>query len=128
MAFSHTITRQVNNGGETIAKTNTYSGDGRESRTIAVPDSTTDQLVNLTMDVSQIKSLYIVSNYAVTVETNSSSAPTNTIALVADTPLIWHTGSYYTNLLTADVTAIYLTNASGSAATVNIEIVHDSTP
>ena len=128
MAFTHTVTRTVDTGGGTVSKTNTYSGDGRTSRDPTIPDSTTDQLVNISIDISQIKSLYIASSQNVTLETNSAGTPTDTISLLADKPLLWQSDSYYANPFSADVTAIYLTNASGSEAIVNIEVVHDATP
>ena len=128
MAFTHTVTRTVDTGGGTVSKTNTYSADGRESREITVPDSATDQLVNLSIDVSQIKSLYIVSSKDITLETNSGGTPVDTVNLLADKPLLWQNDSYYTNLFGTDITAFYFTNASGAEATVNIEFVHDATP
>jgi hypothetical protein len=128
MAFSATVQEKVTASGNVVVGTNSYSGDGRESRTIAVPDSTTDLLVNLEVDVSQIQVIVMMSDQALTVETNSSSAPTDTISLLANKPWIWHPNSYDANLLTTDVTALYLTNSSGSAATFELELIHDATP
>ncbi len=36
--------------------------------------------------------------------------------------------SYHPNLLTTDITALYITNASGNAATFYLECVYDPTP
>jgi len=81
----------------------------------------------MTIDVSQLKAIYILSDQNITLETNSGSAPADTLNLLANVPYVWHTGSYFTNLLTTDVTASYWTNASGSVANVNIELVVDPT-
>lgn len=95
---------------------------------MTVASAATDDEVNLEMDISQLKGIYIVSDKAVTIETNSGSSPTDTIVLVADVPYIWHTDSYHAKLFTADITAnIFITNASGATATVDIEMIHDST-
>lgn len=128
MSFSHTILKNWSGNGRTLGSSNTFTGDGQESRAVAVPPTTSDQLVNFAMDVDQIKSIYMKSNVDLTVETNSDSAPDDTIELLAGIPYIWHTGSYFTNLLTTDVTALYLTNDGAVAAAFELEVVHDSTP
>jgi hypothetical protein len=125
MAFSHTVTRTVV-GSVTITKSNVYSADGQLARNIAVPDSTTDMLVALTLDIDQIKAIYMVSDQALTVETNTTGG-IDTINLLADKPLLWQNDSYFANPFSTDVTALYLTNASGSAATFQLEVVFDST-
>lgn len=128
MAFSHTIGRNWSNGQRSISAQQTFAGDGQVSRDIAVPDELTDLEVNLAIDVSQIKAVFILSDQDVTLETNSAGAPDDTIALKANKPYIWCTDDYDSCLLTVDVTDIYLTNSSGSAATVKVEVVTDSTP
>lgn len=127
MAFSANVTEQIDSGGKTVGQVNTYSGDGRISVEATVPDATTDQLVAMSLDVSQIKTIYIVSTTALTFETNNAATPADSIALIAGVPYIWSTGGYFTNLITTDITAVYLTNASGSAATFNLEAIYDAT-
>jgi len=129
MAFSAAVTEQIVSGGSTVGQTNDYSGDGRISIDIAVADSTTDQEVVFVLDVSQIQTIYVTASTAMTIETNAVDATGgNTIVLVADVPLIWSLGGYYTNLFTQDiVTNIFVTNASGSNGTLKIECIYDST-
>ena len=105
------------------------TGGAQASVSESIPDSSTDLEVTFTLDVSAIQSIYIKSDEDLTLETNSGGSPTDTITLKAGVPYIWHAGSYHTNLLTADITAnIFLTNASGSAALLEIEVVTDPTP
>jgi hypothetical protein len=129
MAATHNLGLNWSGGGLSLSASNSYSGTG-EANIVAesVPDSTTDQQVNIALDVSAIQAIYIKSSTALMVETNSATVPDDTITLVADVPYIWHTGSYFTNLLTTDVTALFLTNASGAAATFELRCVYDSTP
>lgn len=129
MAATHNIGLNWSGGGLSLSNSKAYSATG-EANIVgeSVPDSTTDQAVNIALDVSAIASIYIVSTQALTIETNSATVPDNTITLVANVPYIWHTGSYFTNLLTVDVTVLYLTNASGAAATFNLRCVQDATP
>ena len=131
MSFTHKITRgfdRAQSPADAVTHTEEVSADAEDNRDIAVPDSSTDLEVAITIDADQIKSLYIVSDQAVTLETNSGSAPDDTFSLVANKPLQWTTGDYHSNPITADVTSIFLTNSSGEAATVKVRLLQDSTP
>jgi len=129
MPFTHAITRSVSSsGGEGLGATNSYSAASETKLSETVADGITDKLVNIAIDVSEVKSFFILSDYAVTVETNDGGAPSNTLVLKANVPYMWDTDSYDTFKLTVDVTKIYLTNASGSTATVEIRLIQDPTP
>ncbi len=118
----------VSGGEVTPATLPTFTADAKDQRKITVADSATDFLVTIGIDVSLIKAIIIVSDQDVLMETNSGSTPDDTISLLADNPYIWYTGSYFTNLLATDVTALYFTNSSGAVATVEILVIYDSTP
>lgn len=96
----------------------------------SVPDATTDRALSVAIDVSAMTDLYMVSTAALTIQTNSGSSPDDTIVLEANKPLVWRAGGtgHPANPLGTDVTAIYLTNASGSAATFRMWVGVDSTP
>ena len=129
MAATHSLGLNWAGGNTSLSSSQTFTGTGEANIvTESVPDSETDQQVNIAIDVSEIQSIYIKSSAALTLETNSASVPDDTIVLVANVPYIWYTGSYFTNLLTVDVTALFLTNASGGAATFELRCVYDSTP
>ena len=104
-----------------------YSADSEVIIDADVADSVTDGLHALVLDVTQIKAIIIVSDKAVTLEFNDSGTGVPTIVLVANVPYIWSTSSYDTLLLTADVTALYITNASGSTARVRLYVLVDPT-
>jgi hypothetical protein len=78
--------------------------------------------------VSACKSFYLNSDQDVTFETNNGAAPVDTIALLADIPYIWHVNSYDSFLLGTDVTAIFITNASGSTASIDCVALYDASP
>jgi len=124
------VTEKINIAGDSIEQQNTFTeADGSViDVTAAIPDSSTDKLVVCALDVSQIKAIYILSDQDVTLETNDGTTPDDTIALKAGVPYIWYTNKYDALLLTVDVTALYLTNASGSAATFKLRALQDATP
>lgn len=127
-APSLSYTQSVAGQGRSLAKTLSYTGSLSISIEESVANSATDFQVNVAIDVSTIKHIIINSTQNVTMETNSGSAADETISLVANKPLVWTNDSYYANLLETDITALFFTNASGTAATISIECIYDATP
>ena len=123
-----TLNLSVTAGGATVDNQVVASPDSVTQQDLTVADSVTDQLVTIAIDFSELESIYLYSSATVTVETNSSSAPDDTITLTAGVPIVWYTSCGHANLFSADVTAFYITNASGSSASINIRVAQDSTP
>ena len=129
MAFSHTFKREWNSGGRAIAAEKTLTGTGQgPSVDETIGDPVTDKLVVWTADISQLVGLMMLSDQDLTIETNDGSSPGDTINLKAGIMLDWHTDTYFPKPLSVDVTALYVTNASGSEARLQIESVLDATP
>ena len=128
MAFSQTLDQTSSGASKPVTQSNTYTGSGQASVDETIADNTTDGVVDIAINVSEIKLLIMLSDQDMTIKTNSSGAPDDTISLLANVPLIWTSDSYYTNKLTVDVTKLYVTNASGSDASLKIEVLVDATP
>lgn len=127
--ISHTLTLSWARSGESIAQSVTVSADSESNFNVTVPATTTDMQVEVTLDVSQMAALYVHSDKDITLETNSGSAAAATITITANKPIVWFTGSGTTNPLGAtDVTAVFLTNAGASDATVKFRALVDNTP
>jgi hypothetical protein len=126
---THNLTLGVSGSGVAREKTisNTQAGvaliDGE-----TVSTGETDYEINFDLDVSACKSFYLESDQDVTFETNDGAAADDTIALKADVPYVWHTDSYDSFLLGTDVTSVFITNASGSTATIRCVALFDVTP
>jgi hypothetical protein len=88
--------------------------------------SATDALINVAFPYATIKAIALSCDVAVTLETNSSSSPSQTIALVANVPNMWIYGGPGSNPITVDVTKIYATAAA--AGTLKIRVLYDPTP
>jgi hypothetical protein len=88
----------------------------------------TDYEINFDLDVSACKSFYLESDQDVTFETNDGSTPDNSISLRANEPYAWHANAYDSFLLDTDVTSVFITNASGSTATIYCVALFDATP
>lgn len=128
MAFNHTVSYTVVSGERTLDYDKVYSGSGRLEVSEAVADGQTNKEITTNIDVSAVKSFYVVSDQNVTFETNDGSSPEDTIALKANVPYVWTTDSYDAFLLGADVTAIFITNSSGSTANIEMTVIQDVTP
>lgn len=128
MALTHVQTLNWTRNGEQITKNVTLTGDSEANLSLTVPGSTTDYHALLQVDVSAIQSLYIYSDVTVTIETNSGSAPDNTLTVTGGKPIIWYTGCGWTCPLTVDIDDIYVTRGTSGAAAVEIRILQDGTP
>lgn len=94
----------------------------------SIADATTDQLVSCAFTLAQLKVFALISTRALTVKTNSSSVPQETLSIAANSPFLYIPGSGVASPFAGDVTALYVSNASGGAATLKIRGLVDATP
>lgn len=122
------VTRTVNAGGVSYSQTSTITAPQEIVTQESVADAATDFQITLPIDISAVKSLLISSTETVTIETNSGSAPDDTLTVNAGDPYLWTTSDPASLLLSEDIAAIFVTNASGTAATVTVVALLDSSP
>jgi len=133
MSFTHTVTHRVlyNDGSSSFTKEHVDDQTAGEEHTISeeIADSTANGLVAYTLDFSQAKTFIMWSTTAMTVYTNEAStgSPAQTFVLVANVPIAWSDGQVASCPITTDITALYVTNASGSAGDLNIRSLQDPT-
>lgn len=127
MPFDVVIRNAIASGGVSIDEGKTYTGNSRFDIDEPVADSVTDQLHAVALDIDQAVAIWVMSTVDMTVEFNDSTTGVPTIALKANVPHVWTTDSYPVNLFTADLTAMYVTNASGSAGRIKFGYVVDPT-
>lgn len=129
MSFAHTLTQTIDpSGGSTVTANKQYTASGQVRVQETVANGQTDKQIIVGIDVSAVKSIVIKSTQNVTLETNSGGVPANTLNLLANVPYIWNTDSYDTFKLTTDVTSVFITNASGADADIDIDCILDTTP
>lgn len=127
MAFTHTIGRSWASGGLSLSSSKAYSASAEYNFTEAIL-AVADTEVACVLDVSEIKSVFIVCDEDIKMETNNGGAPDETIDLLADEPYVWHTDAYFANEFGVNITALFFTNTSGNTATVQFRCLVDSTP
>ncbi len=99
----------------------------------AIPDSSSDLEVAFALDVSQAKCFMLLADQDMTVETNDGTAPGNTFTLEANQPYIWPAAAGESwadtedDAVDTDITALFVTNASGSDGTLYVDVIYDPT-
>lgn len=117
----------INGVGTPLNKSKVVTDEGTIDLEVAIADGQTNKLVACTLDISQLKALVVMSTKDMTLKTNDSSTPDDEFDLLANDPIVFTDGEHETNPLTADVTALYVTNASGGAGTLFFKAIFDAT-
>lgn len=126
--FKHRYKSSVTTESETLNSIEQeFVADGHRKLDPTIPASSTNFAVTLAFTLAKVKSLWFYSDKAVTLKTNSSGSPVDTIVLAAGIPLVWN-ANLGANPFSADVTSLFVTNAAVSAAEMKIRILHDDTP
>lgn len=124
-----TVSMSIGGVGQEL--TGSYQRTGTSAIIIdeSIAGATTDGLVELAFTLAQVKLFMVVASRAMTLETNNSGAPQETITLEADVPMIWDaTTDGMTAPFAGNVTALYVTLAAGATATLKIRVLLDATP
>ena len=120
MAFQCTIRTDVFASSLNVSSVRNLSGDLQAAVDQVIPASTTNQEITLGFDISGLTLLAISSDVALTIKTNDSGSPDDTLAIAAGIAYVWATDDYNALLLTADVVSIFVTNATLVAANLKI--------
>jgi hypothetical protein len=72
---------------------------------------------------ANVHALLIYSSTALTIKTNSSGSPTQTLVLTAGQAIVWGPDHLEANPVTADVTKLFLSNDTAGIAVVKIRVL-----
>jgi hypothetical protein len=128
MSISNTLTLSWARGSETLSKSVSDSSEGALDRDVTVSNGVSNREVALEFTTAGLSAIYIVSDQDVTLETNDGTSPDDTFTLSAGKPFVWFSGCGWPCPFTEDVTALFITNASGATANVQIRGIADATP
>jgi hypothetical protein len=123
MSFTHTIAQTYRNDAGSISAVTTVTvGPAEVNLDISVPASTTNAEHDIVFTFASVLACDLYASGALTVKTNSTSAPDDTFTLAALQAKTYASGTggsgsaVGTNLFTANVTKFYVTNASSTTA------------
>src|SRR3990167_2131297 len=80
MSYQHVLKCDLDPGGEVIRAQKSYTWTGHARIDESVANGQTDSQINVAIDVSAVKSIIILADQNVTLETNSGSTPAHTIS------------------------------------------------
>lgn len=122
MSLSHSVGKSVTTNGITVSSSLSYTGvtSVGVSDTVAI---TTNFEVDIAFLVAKVVSIAMLSDQVLTIKTNSTGSPGDTITTVANDAYIWNTDSQNTLKFTADVTKLYITNASSAVANFSLQVL-----
>lgn len=125
---THSKSKTFNDGSGALTESNTITSDGKIEQEIAFSANQTNKQVAFALTLANCASLFIRSSVAMTVKTNSSSSPADTITLAAGKAFEWDNSMPIdlTDLLSANITTIYGTNTA--AGTLYVKALIDVTP
>ena len=115
--FNHTIIDSyTDDAGAVFNAANKFTGQTEAAYDGTIAANATNFAIALAWPVTGAQSLCIYSDTNLTVLTNSTTTPGNTINLLANVPVEWGTGMGATNPITVAVTQLFVTNATANPA------------
>src|ERR1700739_2821376 len=111
--FNHSITTGYGDDAGTVQSVITkYQGSTEIGYDGGVAAGTTDEHLTLAWPVASMLTFMAYSDQSVTLQTNDAETPVQTLTLPGGVQLVWGTNQHGgPNPITADVTALYVTNA-----------------
>lgn len=128
MSDTLAITQQAGTGGQILSASKAYTASLLKKLDESIADSETDKQVVFTLDVSEVKAIIILSDQDLLMEVNDADGAGGSMSLLAGVAYVWTSDSYDTFKLGTDVTGLFMTNASGSAARFQLWAIVDATP
>lgn len=129
MSFTqtHSISIATENGSP-VTQSTVKTGGARADLSESIPNGANNAVI-YSLDVSQVKAFCLKVGGALTIYTNDAStgSPDDTLTFTEAGIYTWENGSQGTFVLGTDVTALYVTNATGSAVDLEIRAVYDPT-
>jgi hypothetical protein len=116
MSITHTLGKTWAGGAGSVGlqKTIAITSDAELNFDLAVPVSTTNELLAWAFTLTKLKSVYISSDNALTLKTNSSGSPQETLTLGAGDVIQWDNTNGLVAPFAGNVTALYVTNGSST--------------
>lgn len=120
MSVSRTTAVSLNSGSTQLASTtytNTQESELNFNFTLSA-SSTNYDLPGAVITIANIKNLYMCFDTAVTLKTNSTGSPQETLTFTANVPLIWDSQMPVAigTIFAGNITKFYLTNSTDETA------------
>ncbi len=125
------VRRDISFGGETLQSRISITGGSGQEIDESIPGNSTDLLLALVIDVSQLKGFYLKAeggNLTLNFNDDSGGSPSLTKTLTNGQAWSWDTLSLHANPFgSTDVTALYITKAGTGAVRLRGYVLTDPT-
>jgi hypothetical protein len=122
--FTHRITgTYATDEGNIITAVAAYTGTAEVGYDGTVAATTDLVEVDIAWVRANVHALLLYSSQALTIKTNVSGAPVDTVVLAAGQSVVWGSDHLEANPVAHDVTKLFLSNDTANAATVKIRVL-----
>ena len=132
MAFTHTWGLTFRSGGQSVSSTTeTVTANAEANIDESIPDNSANYVINMSIDISTLKSIFMLASVDMTLNTNDDSggSPAHTIELSAGQALRWTVNSVEASPFAADAADVVdIRVTSADPGTLKIWTLQDGTP
>lgn len=127
MSFNHHIKMQYQTeAGQVVSTDTVYSDNGAPAFNDAIAASQTNKEIDIAFVRANLKSFVFWADQDLTLKTNSSGSPADTIAYKKNTRFVWSNDEYSAIPFSADVTKFYVTTGVNVTNILIFACVHIS--
>jgi len=113
------------NGKAVSSKLGTFTGTKDAGVAAVIPAGSVNFEIDVAFPMANIQSIVFDSTQNVTIKTNVSASPADTIALNANYGVYWGIGFLAAKPLTADVTKFFISNPGATDAAFNFRVLYN---
>lgn len=128
MAIQSNLVIALTRGSTEIRSVRSLSSEQGHDVDVLIPAESSEMTVNWSLDISQAELIFMLCERDLTLKTNSSALPDDTITLKAGIPYLWIKDAGIAQPLTEDVAILFATLAAGDDANLKIRALADATP
>lgn len=122
--FNHQIVSTYGTDeGTAISAVSKYTGTAEVGYDGSVPATTDLVEVDISWTRANVHALLLFSSQALTIKTNNSGTPIDTVVLAAGQAIVWGADHAEPNPVAHDVTKLFLSNDTANPATVKIRVL-----
>lgn len=123
MSITNTFTFGHSGGDVSLADTVAEVAAVAQSGSFTVAGSTTNQQEGFSWTNANLRGVYLKSDQTLTLKTNSTGSPQDTLTITAGVPFVWVFGSGITNPFAGNVTQTFWTNGGATLANVYVRVL-----
>jgi len=123
--FTDTISISYTGNGKVVSsQVGTYTGTKDAGVAAVITAGATAQEIDVAFPFATIVAIILATDQDVTVKTNSSGSPVDTLIVKKTAGVVWANDYATTNPITADVTKLFVANAGAVDAKFNVRVLY----